>query len=248
MTPRTLYLAWQDKGRTRRWFPVGRLDVAGPRSPYRFRYIQGANSARQQSGFAALMDFPDMQKEYVSRELFPMFQNRVMMPGRPDFRDYLKRLDLPEMAEPMEMLAVDGGFRATDNFEVFPKIERSAEGAFHCRFFLHGWRHVSVAAQQRLDQLVAGEKLYVALELTNPETGMAVQIQTLEYAMIGWAPRYLVNDLVASIAKAPGAYSASVVRVNPVPAPSKQRILIELSGHWPDHDPMSSGEFVPLVD
>ena len=247
MTPQTLFLAWQDKARTRRWFPVGRLDVDLPHSQYRFRYTHGADIAHTQAGFPPLVDFPELRRDYRSDELFPMFQNRVITRGRPDFADYLRRLDLPEEADPIEMLSVDGGFRATDSFEVFPKIEKREDGAFRCRFFLHGWRHLTEFAQQRLDKLVAGETLYVALELTNPATQMAVQIQTLDYCMIGWAPRYLVNDLMAAIAKAPGDYKASVVRVNPVPAPSKQRVLVELSGHWPDHDPMTTAEFRPLV-
>lgn len=145
------------------------------------------------------------------------------------------------------MLSVDGGFRATDSFEVFPKIEKREDGAFRCRFFLHGCRHLEDFAQQRLDRMTSGEQLYVALELTNPATQMAVQIQSLNYCMIGWAPRYLVNDLMAAIAKAPGNYKAHVVRVNPVPAPSKQRVLVELTGHWPDYEPMTTAEFRPLV-
>ena len=88
----------------------------------------------------------------------------------------------------------------------------------------------------------------MTLELTNPATQMAVQIQTEDYSMIGWAPRYLVSDLMAAIAKAPGDYEAQVVRVNPVPAPSKQRLLVELRGHWPDYDPMTNAEFRPLVE
>ncbi len=247
MTPKTLFLAWQDKARTRRWFPVGRLDVDSPQSKYRFRYTQGADAAHTQSGFEPLVDFPELREDYRSADLFPMFQNRVITRGRPDFADYLRRLDLPEEADPIEMLSVDGGFRATDSFEVFPKIEKREDGAFRCRFFLHGWRHLTEHAQQRLDKLAGGEQLYVALELTNPETQLAIQIQAVDYCMIGWAPRYLVNDLMAAIAKAPGDYKANVVRVNPVPAPSKQRVLVELSGHWPDHDPMTTAEFRPLV-
>lgn len=247
MIPQTFFLAWQDKARTRRWFPVGRLDVDVPQSQYRFRYTEGADIAYKLAGFPPLVDFPELRQDYRSSRLFPMFQNRVLMPGRPDFADYLRRLDLPQEADPIEMLTVDGGFRATDSFEVFPKIEKREDGAFRCRFFLHGWRHLTADSQARLDKLQAGEELYVALELTNPATQMAVQIQTLDYLMIGWAPRYLVNDLMAAIAKAPGDYKASVVRVNPVPAPSKQRVLVELSGHWPDHDPMTTAEFRPLV-
>lgn len=247
MNPQTLFLAWQDKDRSRRWFPVGRLDAGKQEANFRFRYTAGADIASKQAGFPALPDFPDLHRDYNSQALFPMFQNRVIMPGRPDFEDYLNRLGLSASADPIEMLSIDGGIRATDSFEVFPKIERAEDGAFRCRFFLHGWRHVSQAAQKRLDQLTAGEPLLVTLELNNPATGAAVQIQTEDYHMIGWAPRYLLSDLVAAIAKAPGDYSAFVVRVNPVPAPSKQRILIELRGRWPDHEPMTTEEFRPLV-
>ena len=42
--------------------------------------------------------------------------------------------------------------------------------------FLHGWRHVNAEAQVRIDRLRAGETLHVTLELTNPVTGLAVQI------------------------------------------------------------------------
>jgi hypothetical protein len=247
MTPQTLFLAWQDKAQTRRWFPVGRLDADSRNSRYRFRYTQGASLAHTQAGFPPLVDFPELQEDYHSGELFPMFQNRVVTRGRPDFADYLRRLDLPEDADPIEMLSVDGGYRATDSFEVFPKIEKSDDGSFRCRFFLHGSRHLSEAAQERLDKLTAGEMLYVALELTNPATQVAIQIQTLDYVMIGWTPRYLVKDLMTTIAKEPRDCKAHVVRINPVPAPSKQRLLVELSGRWPDHDPMTTAEFRPLV-
>ena len=76
----------------------------------------------------------------------------------------------------------------------------------------------------------------------------AIQIQTEDYHMIGWAPRYLLKDLMAAMSQSPRQYSAFVVRVNPVPAPSKQRVLIELCGHYPaGYKPMSSQEFQPLV-
>ena len=247
MNNRTLFLAWQDKARTRNWFPVGRLDVGDTASAYRFRYVYGAERAHAETGFEPLVDFPDFHKCYDSSKLFPLFENRVLTPGRKDFDEYLRMLHLSEGADPIEILSVDGGYRATDSFEVFPKIERLPDGAFRCRFFLHGWRHVSLAAQERLQSLKSGENLYVAIELTNPSSQMAIQIQTEDYHMIGWSPRYLVSDLVNAIAKAPGDYQAKVIQVNPVPAPSKQRLLVELRGHWPDYEPMTKDDFTPLV-
>jgi hypothetical protein len=140
---------------------------------------------------------------------------------------------------------VDGGYRATDSFEVFPKLTRSPEGKFRCRFFLHGTRYLPAAAQSRLESLQPHERLNITLELTNPVTHLALQVQTQDYFRIGWAPRYLVRDLAQAIARAPtaGRYAAKVVRINPMPTPSKQRLLVELEGDWPDFEPMTTEEF-----
>ncbi|MBI3359233.1 MAG: DNA-binding protein [Nitrospirae bacterium] len=247
---KTLFLAWQDKALTRKWFPVGQLDVLKSSSLYHFRYIRGAEEAQKQTGFLPLCDFPDFYRSYESSELFPLFKNRVLAPARPDFQAYLKQLNLSEHADPVEILSVDGGYRATDSFEVFPKIERGEDGAFRCRFFLHGWQqHVNESAQQRLKTLKPDEKLYVTIELTNPATQLAVQIQTEDYHMIGWAPSYLLDELVQALAAAPSDYKAKVVRINEVPAPSKQRVLVELSGHWPaNYAPMTTQKFQPLKE
>lgn len=247
MTTRTLFLAWQDKAQTRLWFPVGRLDANVSGLSYCFRYTGGAKRAKQEAGFPLLFEFPDLHKAYQSPDLFPVFQNRVMNRARPDFADYLHNLNLPDGADPIEILSVNGGSRVTDTYEVFPKLIKQDDGSFTCRFFLHGWRYVSQAAQDRLAELRSGEKLYMTLELANPATGLAVQMQTTDYHMIGWTPRYLVNDLAKAMTNAPDTYKAKVVRVNPQPAPSKQLVLIEMTGNWGQHEPMTSEDFMPLV-
>ena len=247
MNTRTLFLAWQDKAQTRQWFPVGRLDVDTEEPCYSFRYTGGAEQAMKKAGFPLLIEFPDLRKAYRSPELFPVFQNRVMNRARPDFADYLRYLDLPEGADPIEILSVNGGSRVTDTYEVFPKLIKQDDGSFTCRFFLHGWRYVSQAAQERLNELTPGEELYMALELANPATGLAVQMQTTDHHIIGWTPRYLVRDLTEAMTNAPDTYKAKVVGANPQPAPSKQRVLIEMTGNWGKHEPMTSEDFRPLV-
>ena len=207
----------------------------------------GAKRAQSEARFPLLLEFPNLEQVYTSTELFPLFRNRVMNPARPDLADYLRGLDLPAAANPIEILAVSGGRRVTDSYEVFPKIEKNADGGFACRFFLHGWRHINPQAQRRIDRLNRGDPLYVTLELTNSATGLAVQIQTRDYHMIGWAPHYLVHDLTRAMVDVPN-YSARVVRLNPLPPPSRQRVLIEMQGRWGDHQPMSDEDFQPLVD
>ncbi len=248
MNTKTLFLAWQDKRGevSRPWFPVGRLDVEP--SFYRFRYIRGAKRAEKEQGFLPLLDFPILTSEYQSSELFPLFRNRIIAPGRPDRSDYLNNLGLPENADPVEILSVSGGYRVTDAYEVFPKLEMDTDGSFICRFFLHGYRHVSETALNRIEDLKPEEQLYLTLELTNPATGLAVQIQTTDYHMIGWTPRYLVSDLARAMADWPDKYTAQVVQVNPQSAPMKQRVLIEMRGYWdPQHEPMKGKDFQPLV-
>ena len=255
MSHNTLFLAWQDKHArqdkpaTRAWFPVGRLDVNRDRSEYYFGYTRGAKTAAKQSGFVPLYDFPEFEQRYTANYLFPLFQNRVMTRRRKSFHQYLELLGIDDPAPaPFEILAVDGGYRVTDDFQVFPRIEKGEDGAFRCRFFLHGWRHTTTEAQKRIERLQPRERLSLAIELTNPSAPLAVQLQTVDYYMIGWAPRYLVLDLVKAMAHTPGEYDARVVKVNPPGTSLKQRVLIELGGRWPkEHEPMSSKEFELLV-
>ena len=248
MSEKTLFLAWQDKREeSRLWFPIGRLDADVERSLYRFRYTGGAKRAEKEAGFPLLVEFPELEEDYQSSELFPLFRNRVIAPGRPDRAGYLRNLDLPENANPFEILSVNGGTRVTDAYEVFPKLAKHADGSFNCRFFLHGWRHVNPPARDRISRLKPDEELYITLELTNPATVLAVQVQTTDYHMIGWTPRYLVTDLTVAMAETAN-YSAHVVRINPQPAPSRQRVLIEMRGCWKKHEPMTSEEFIPLVE
>ena len=241
----SLYLAWQDSGHSRAWFPIGRLDSDLAHSRFFFGYTQGAERAAQVAGLRPLESFPNFRKTYESAELFPLFKNRVMDSERTDFSDYLRQLDLdPENADPISILSVTGGTRQTDNLEVFPKIERQTDGRFCCRFFLHGSRHVNADAQRALGSLKGDDLLRVALELNNPATGLALQIESNNYHMIGWAPRYLISDLKKAIDDSPEAVSGKVVRVNPAPAPANQRVLVELTGRLSSgHSPMSDPDF-----
>ena len=241
----SVFLAWQDAVTTRAWYPIGRLDADASADHYVFGYTRGAKRAETEAGFHPLESFPDFGRRYESAELFPLFRNRVLSSNREDFADYLRLLDLrPDQADPLTLLTLTEGRRQTDNLEVFPNINRAPDGAFHCRFFLHGWRHVNETARQRLDALNADDLLRVAVELNNPATGLAVQLQTEDYHMIGWTPRYLVTDLVRVITQTPGI-QARIAKKNALDAPAHQRFLIDLRGNWPDqYKPMSGDDFL----
>ena len=212
-----------------------------------FDILRGVKRANCEAGLPILWDFPHLERDYRSSEIFPLFKNRIMSPRRPDFADYMSSLQLPKSADPFDILSVSGGYRATDHFEVFPKLVKGEGGCFVCRFFLHGWRYTNDAAQERLDRLTLGEELRLALELNNPATTLAIQIQTTDYHMIGWAPRYLVHDLATAMSESLGEYEAEVVHVPERRARTGQRALIEMRGRWEKREPMSSPDYKPLV-
>ncbi len=244
----SLFLAWQapeNSAHSRAWFPIGLLD-AEP-NHYRFRYTGGAIKAHQDAGFVPLLAFPDFKKDYESDELFPLFMNRVLSSKRADFQEYIKWLDLDRgHADPISILAVSGGERVTDNLEVFPKVTSDAQGDFRVRFFLHGLRHLGDAAIRAAAQLQVGDELRISVELNNPATRLAVQLATCGYQTIGWAPRYLVEDLLTCLQPAP-VLSARVARINADAAPLNQRYLIDYVGRAPQgKQPMSTPAFTPL--
>ena len=243
MNGKILFLAWQDKRPVGKWFPIGRLDVQKDRPAYRFRYTKGAERARTSVGFHALLDFPKLHRAYESSELFPLFGNRVMSPRRPDYSAHMSLHGLPETAEPIEALYTSGGYRVTDNFQVFPRIERSQGGYFRCRFFVDPLLFTESFETRWIDSLNEGDDLLVAV---NSATSV-VHIKTEYGNVIGSPPRYVVEDLVRATEARPGEYKANVVKLNLPPAPSRRQVLVELSGHWPDYEPMSNSDYQPLV-
>jgi hypothetical protein len=242
---KSLYVAWQTPSKSRAWFPIGRLDADVSNGEFEFAYTLGAVEAREKGEFSPLLAFPDMTQRYASSELFPLFKNRVLDPKRRDFAEYVGWLALDaNHRDPIEILSLTGGERQTDSLEVFPKLEKADDNTFRCRFFLHGGRYTRSESQMRLLELVEGEQLHVAVELTNPATRLAVQLQTLDYAHLGWAPRYLVEDICQAVSGGSCEISAKVVRLNAEEAPENRRLLVELAGCFKDdYEPMSSASF-----
>jgi hypothetical protein len=247
---KTLYVAWKKKD-PGGWFPVGRLDADVKKSVYTFRYTHGAIGAAKEAGFAPFDSFPDLDKAYVSGELFPFFLNRVQNPNRPSFPEYLARLGLAPNSDkgydPIELLAMSEGRRETDTLEIFPRIERVDGMPLITSFFLHGLRYLPPQSLEETLKLQPKEELTVAIEVNNPAAGIAIQLQTRAGHKLGYAPRYLVHDLVQVSLQC--EVRAWVGRVNPPPTPPGQRVLVIFEGCWPeDYQPMSGEEFQPVVE
>jgi len=245
---RTFFVAWQSPDNRRGWYPVGRLDAAGKDGPFTFRYLAGALRAQHEAGFGQLVSFPRRDVVYESTELFPLFANRVLSPTRPETRSLQELLrSTGEVLDPLELLALAGGLRQTDHLEIFPALKADREGHFRTRFFVHGLRHLPESSRERVNRLREGEVLGVSLETTNPATCFAVQIQSEDYMMLGWAPRYLVQDLGGCLLASGCDLRCQVVKVNPNQNAPHWKLLVQLEGFvLPGAQLMASGDYAVL--
>jgi hypothetical protein len=245
---KTLFVAWKQKD-PGGWYPVGRLDADTRNDVYVFRYTRGALVAARQAGFAPFDSFPEFEKQYVSRELFPFFQNRLQNQTRPSFPEYLARMEIDRSnanPDPLQLLALSEGKRETDTVEIFPRIEHVEGEPLVIHFFLHGLRFLPPHSLEETLRAIPGQELTVAVEVNNPAAGLAIQFQTRSGLKLGYAPRYLVQDLAHAALRSTA--SARIQRVNPPPTPLGQRLLVRLECEWPSgYRPMSGETYQPIA-
>lgn len=243
---KTLFLAWQDPN-SRTWFPVGKLTHED--GVYYFSYLQGAIEAKQKANFQPLWSFPDLYHRYSATDLFPLFANRLLRPSRPDYKDFVQWLNIPEQQDdPIALLARSGGQRKTDNFEVFPCPERDDQGNYHIHFFAHGLRHFPKETQQYVQSLQPGTPLFVTHDVQNSVDTRALILRTEDLHFVGYCPRYLTQDFFELICRLPEQVKVTVERVNAPPTPLQFRLLCNLTATWgEDFQPFSSPIYQPLL-
>ena len=246
MEVKKLYLAWQNP-KNRSWFPVGVLTI-DENGTYRFVYTKGAQRSRNFVFFGMMTD-PDVV--YESKELFPLFKNRLLAESRPEYKKYLKWLDISEdEGNPINILAMTEGIRATDTLEVFKCPTPNGKGRYEVDFFSHGLRHVAKHAIERVNHLRKGERLFLAYDMQNRYDSMAMTLRTDDpVEFVGYCPRYLSPDCQQLLEKNSAMdVLVTVERVNGG-APLNLRLLCKLVAPWPkDFQPCSGPDFEPLVE
>lgn len=186
-----------------RYHDVGRFEELRD-GRFAFRYTQEVGSV---PGFSPLLQFPDLDRVYVSEALPAFLANRVMSRQRPSYGEHLERLGLSLDATPFEILARTGGPRATDTFhvvDVFDPAARRHEGAF----FVSGVRYKDFD----LSSLQAGQQLKLIDEPDNEINPRAVLLAA-DGSELGWVPDWLVDDL-HSFQMVGGVVSVAVEQVN----------------------------------
>lgn len=241
---KTLYVAWQDPIE-KNWLPVGQLTFID--GFYHFVYTKGAFKSKNFLSFGRMND---LKAVYESTELFPLFSNRLLSKNRPEYKDFLHWLKIRNNEDdPLALLALTEGKRETDSLEVFPCPEKSAEGKYSMRFFVHGIRYLSDHAVQMIGNLQAGERLLLIPDPQNPNDRYAIAIRNVETTIVGYCPRYLTNDFHFLLKECdPKDIIIQVEQVN-IDAPIQLRLFCQISAPWPENFmPCSSENYQPAIE
>jgi hypothetical protein len=240
-----LYVAWRNQADLHQgWGPVGRLEHE--ERIYRFYYTHGARTLQ---GFQPFPEMPDLEEVYESDDLFPLFANRLLGKHRPEYEQFLSWGGFSTLAppDPIVILGVTEGKKATDSIEVFP-CPTQVDGCYVNKFFVHGMRWMNTEVPKRAAELRPDERLFLMFDLQNPYDPSAVAIRTDEdRMMLGYVPRYLAAELGELFHKCDTSLiQLFVEQVNP-DAPLQQRLLCRMRACWPEgFAPCSRKEFQPI--
>lgn len=201
---------------------IGFLEYDG--TQYAFYYLRSAVSA---PWFRPLPGLSQVNRKYVSGDLFPLFRERVPSSRRDDFRTIMRLLGLPQDADPFEVLARSGGHRTGDSIELIPVPMVDLDGFVSFTFFSHGVRYTTEEAQNRIANLRTGELLELVPEMTNPVNPQAMLVTERGRLLLGYVPNPLVG-LVSDISSGP--HALTVERANGSDVPFHFRLMVRLTG------------------
>lgn len=216
-----LYVAWQNE-ESREWVPVAMLTHTA--DGYFLQYTRGAKRCKSFSGFGRM---GELDQIYFSPELFPFFSNRLISKSRPEYKDYLRWLGLNDLnSDPMSMLSVTGGIRATDSFELIPS-PRKLEDRLILDFFPRGLNHFPNETLKLVASLKDGAPLYLLKDIQNPYDDRALLLRTDEpKLLVGFIARYYCSGLLRLLDSG-AKVSMKIKQVNR-DAPLDMRILCTL--------------------
>jgi len=224
MNDNAVYLAWQTP-ETKGWFIVGALTES--ESGYQFHYTKGSLNA---TNFVPFSGMEDLNKSYVSNDLFPLFRNRLLSERRPEYPNFINWLGLEGgEANPLNILARSGAMRGTDKLQMFRRIEIDEFGEYTHFFFLHGLGYLNKSAQKRVDELSKGDRLFLCQDCQNDYDPEAVLVRADKPAeIVGYCPRYLARDINRLLEYS--EYMNVTVECSSSEAPTNYRLMCKIKG------------------
>jgi len=219
-----LIVAWQNP-ETRVIAPVGLLGCTDGR--YTFVYLKGA---LELEGFRPLLGLPDFHEHYTAERLFPIFAQRVMGSGRPDYGRYLDLLRLRADASPLRILSRSGGRREGDSLFLVQEPAVRDDGLSRAIFFVHGVRHIPEASA-RIAGLTEGAELQLQPVPDNPVNPLALLVTAGDSSPLGYVPDLLV-DYMHKLLEIDEP-KLVVLQRNDEDSPPNLRLLVECTGLLP---------------
>lgn len=226
---KTLYVAAQNF-LTREWIPVAEL--AEQSDGYVFRYTKGA---ARLPGFTGLGRMQALDQSYYSPVLFPFFANRLIPRSRPEFRDYLRWVGLDTSpSSPMELLAITGGVRATDGYQLIAP-PRTDENGLKLEFFARGLRHLPAEVLNLLYSKKVDEQVFLMKDIQNDKDQLALAIRTADPMpmLVGYVPRYYCNGIVRLLDLSCAKVNIKIKRINS-DAPYDMKLLLSVEASPPN--------------
>ena len=225
-----LYVAAQNS-LTREWIPVAELLEQG--DGYVLRYTKGA---ARLPGFGGLGRMNALEQSYYSPVLFPFFANRLIPKSRPEYRDYLRWVGLENApASPMELLAVTGGIRATDGYQLIAP-PRAENNILKLDFFARGLRYLPTEVLKLLFLQKSGAKVFLMKDVQNEKDGWALAIRTAEPMplFVGYVPRYYCAGIARLLDSSSTKVNVKVNRINQ-DAPFDMKFLLSVEAECPEN-------------
>lgn len=204
-----LYLIWKS-GQSGQQYIVGQLTR---NSHYEFQYCDEVQSAIE-DGFAPLLCFPDLSKQYEDDKLFSVFSSRLPDKKRKNIKDILKKYGLEEYDE-YTLLKRSGARLPIDNLEfVDPVLDGERE--LTRIFYLAGVRHYLKCEGKdcfKSMEITRGDEVFLKKEQENKYDVNAVQVLEHSGKILGYIPRYY-SDSVAKMLEAKKKISCHVYNVD----------------------------------
>lgn len=208
----TLLVVWQNEIQ-RLYYHIGTLSYYD--GCYEFSYTnRGKRKLKEalQNGYMLHPAFPEKDKIYKSKILFPAFDHRLPSPDRLDFKAILSDLGLDENAGKMEILRQTRGRLANDSYSFEQPLRMDNDGKLHSSFFIHGMRHQKLPGNWA-SYINLKEKLILKQEPSNKHDPNAIAVYSDSGIKLGYVPAFY-SKAIYSLIENGASPNATVIYIN----------------------------------
>ncbi|AQS53416.1 hypothetical protein BW727_101046 [Jeotgalibaca dankookensis] len=209
----TLLVVWQEEN-SRSYYHIGTLSYYN--GFYEFNYTsrekKGQLGDALEHGYVKHPLFPDPDKKYRSKKLFPAFNQRIPSSNRKDYDSILDELGLGQDANQMDILRATRGRLAGDSYSFEQPLRIEEDNRLSSRFFIHGMRYQNLP-EDWYSIVTKNPTLYLKSEPNNEYDEYAVAIYTYRGFCLGYVPAFY-SKAISSLIKQDLIPKIRVVRVN----------------------------------